>query len=267
MATQAQIKARVKECIELAKELYGFDVDYNDIDISFKSRGQAAASASCKVNRLTGEHHSFGLRFSTESANLDSDEMLNDTVPHEVAHLVCYWKPSLGKNHDYGWRRVCIGLGGTGNRTHSQVLTKGRYKSQYVYRTDSGYEITVGPKVHKSIQLGSIRITKATRERFGREHFVRHITPDEHRREHMKKVVEYRNSNGAKPASPKRPTPKKPASPKRATGGTSKKARANAIYLGEGGSKAACIARFMSELDMSAAGASTYYYNCRRELS
>jgi predicted SprT family Zn-dependent metalloprotease len=39
--------------------------------------------------------------------------MLEDTVPHEIAHFVCQVK-GLGKNHDEGWRKVCRELGGNG---------------------------------------------------------------------------------------------------------------------------------------------------------
>lgn len=275
MATQAQIKQRVRECIELAEELYGFDVDYNDIDITFKGRGQAAASAGCKINRLTGKRHSFSLKFSTESAALDSAEMLDDTVPHEVAHLVCYWNESLGKNHDYGWVRVCKALGGTGARTHSQTLTKAKYRKQYLYRTDNGDErIVKSAAKHNKIQRGARYQVRATREWYGKENFVRIISAEEHRQEHMKQVTEYRNAAGAPaaPASQKRPAPKKkPTSHKRparraarrSPGTPSKKDRAQNIYNATP-DKARCITRFMDELDMTKAGATTYYYNCKK---
>ena len=267
MATQAQIKAKVKECIKLAKELYGFDIAYKDIDITFKSKGQAAAQATCMENRVTKERHSFGLKFSTESASLDSNEMLNDTIPHEVAHLVCYWNDSLGDNHDYGWKRVCIALGGTGARTHSQVLTKGRYRTQYEYRLgNTGKTAKVGAKAHKNIQVrGCTYTNNKTRIKFGKDDFIRTISPEEHRREHQKKVVEYRNAGSPQipTSSPKRPT-RKPARRTPTTGSLSKKQQAMMIYKAET-DKSTIISRFMSELSMTAAGASTYFYNCRRE--
>lgn len=267
MATQTQIKAKVRECVKLAKDLYGFDVKYDDIKIEFKGKGQAAASAWWKATPFGRQ---YGLKFSTESANLDSNEMLNDTVPHEVAHLVCMADPTLGKNHDYGWKRVCIALGGTGARTHSQVLTKARYKAQYEYRLGStGQTTKVGPKIHKNIQVRLVTYThRATRVKFGKDDFVRKISSEEHRREHQKKVTEYRNAakgNEVPASSHKRPT-RKPAAPRvPTTGSLSKKDQAMSIYRVEGGNKATCISRFMSDLSMSKAGATTYYYNCRKE--
>lgn len=271
MATQAQIKAKVKECMALANELYDFDLKYNELDITFKSKGQAAGYAWWRGHRFDAPcDTSYGLKFSTESASLDSDEMLNDTVPHEVAHLVCMYNKRYGKNHDIGWKRVCIALGGTGARTHSQTLTKARYKAQYEYRLGtSGETSKVGPKVHKNIQVrGHIYTNNKTRIKFGKDDFIRKISSEEHRREHMKKVVEYRAAAGSPSiptSSPKRPT-RKPRAPRRTptTGSPSKKELAMIIYKAET-DKDTIINLFMSELNMTAAGASTYFYNCRRE--
>ena len=264
MATQTQIKAKVRECIALAKVKYGFAIKYSELDITFKSTGQSAA---CAWWRQRFGARTYGLKFSTESASLDSDEMLNDTVPHEVAHLVCMWNKSLGKNHDNGWVHVCIGLGGTGERTHSQVLTKGRYRAQYIYKTDSGAETKCGAKIHKKIQLyGATYTYKPTRESFGKSHYHRTVSSEEHRREHQKEVAAYRAAAGspAAPTSHKRPTPKQASHkrPTRSSGGQTKKVRAQAIYdrcpsTGRDG----IIAKFMSELDMTKAGANTYWYN------
>jgi predicted SprT family Zn-dependent metalloprotease len=42
------------------------------------------------------------------------DEEINlQTVPHEIAHFVCKVK-KIGKNHDKGWKEVCVKLGGDG---------------------------------------------------------------------------------------------------------------------------------------------------------
>ena len=44
----------------------------------------------------------------------------------------------------------------------------------------------------------------------------------------------------------------------------SKKERAAEIYRQESGNKSTTIARFISELQMSTAGATTYFYNCKK---
>ena len=259
MTHKIQIRDKIKQVVEMAERKYGFPIPYDRMTIEWKNKGNAAAAAWMQYGR-------YGLKISMESATLDMDEMLNDTIPHEVAHLVCFHNRSLGKNHNNGWKSVCRGLGGTGARTHSQVLTKAKYRSQYLYRTDSGAECKVGPKIHKACRLGGTRRLKRTNEVFGIDHFIRHITPEEHRREHAKEVAEYRNAAGspAAPTSHKRPTPKQASHkrPTRSSGGQTKKARAQAIFdrcpsTGRDG----IIAKFMSELDMTKAGANTYWYN------
>jgi hypothetical protein len=65
----------------------------------------------------------------------------------------------------------------------------------------------------------------------------------------------------------------KPAKPKavaksaktvvRLTGGPTKASRARVIFKDEKGDRAACIARFVSELSMSKASAQTYFYNIK----
>jgi hypothetical protein len=72
-------------------------------------------------------------------------------VAHEVAHLVCYARPDLGRKHDMGWKRVCVALGGDGKRTHSyDVVVKGRWD----YLTDLGNKVSVTKRYHVAVQAG-----------------------------------------------------------------------------------------------------------------
>ena len=34
------------------------------------------------------------------------EAMVSKAIPHEVAHIVTYYKPELGCNHDLGWQKV-----------------------------------------------------------------------------------------------------------------------------------------------------------------
>jgi len=121
--------------------------------IRFDLRGNAAGQAGKKGNALT-------LRFNVEAIELDWNDMFNDTIPHEVAHLVTYQKPGLGKNHNRGWQRVAIALGSTGNRTHELKLTPGRTSVKYKYVLPSGKELMLGAIRHKRIQNGHPYSTK-----------------------------------------------------------------------------------------------------------
>lgn len=262
---QQPIRDAVRKCVDLANEKYGFNVPMDNIRISFKTKGRAAGTACRRGSQ-------YYLEFSLESADIDIREMLEDTVPHEVAHLVCFFDYSLGRNHDRGWKRVCIGLGGTGNRTHTQQLTKAKYRAGYLYRASCGTEVVVGAKIHKKVQLfGSTRVLRKTRGTFGRDDFIRAKSPNEMRREHEAEVAAYKKvACGAAPAqeeSHNRPTP--PKRPARAASmyGKSKLDICRSIWneYHEHSSRQEMIAAFIAEAGCTKAGASTYYYKLTAE--
>jgi hypothetical protein len=83
----------------------------------------------------------------------EADEMIDETLPHELAHIVCYMKPELGRNHDSGWQRVCTSLGGNGNRTHSMEAVAGHGRT-YEYITDRGHPVRLNERRHAAVQAG-----------------------------------------------------------------------------------------------------------------
>ena len=56
-------------------------------------------------------------------------------ILHEIAHIICFINPRLGKNHDKGWKRVCLAIGGDGERCHEINLTpaRKRYLTRHIY--------------------------------------------------------------------------------------------------------------------------------------
>src|SRR5574337_453766 len=105
MQTQAQlILDKCNEVVAKARELYGLDL--SKVQIRMDLRGRAAGVAMRRGGIYT-------VRFNRDMMTREAfDHVLNNTVPHEFAHIVCFMNPSLGKNHDYGWARVCERLGG-----------------------------------------------------------------------------------------------------------------------------------------------------------
>lgn len=266
---QQPIRDAVRKCVDLANEKYGFNVPMDNIRISFKTKGRAAGTACRRGSQ-------YYLEFSLESADIDIREMLEDTVPHEVAHLVCFFDYSLGRNHDRGWKRVCIGLGGTGNRTHAQQLTKAKYRAGYLYRASCGTEVVVGAKIHKKVQLfGSTRVLRKTRGTFGRDDFIRAKSPNEMRREHEAEVAAYKKvACGAAPAaSNDRPTPPKRPE-KKAKPNMSRSASMKGATKIEmcrqiwneypNASRQEMLNAFMAEAGCTKAGAATYYNTIRK---
>lgn len=140
------IRARTQEVLERARQLYGVVIQPT---ISFNLTGRVAGWAGCKHcagGRL------YTLRFNQQMiAGKHFEDIMNETVPHEVAHLVCFARPDLGRNHDTGWRRVCLALGGNGKTRHEyDVVLAGGWD----YITDRGIKVTIGARHHARVMAG-----------------------------------------------------------------------------------------------------------------
>lgn len=159
------IMAKFKDVAAKAHHLYG--VNLSNAPVSFSLRGRVAGWATCKI--CAGEKQ-VGFRFNRDLImGKHYEDMLNSTIPHELAHGVCFLRPELGSDHDSGWKRVCISLGGTGDTKHN-------FEVQYVggsfdYITSTGKKVTISKHRHTKIQTGGMayrfrdggRINKASK--------------------------------------------------------------------------------------------------------
>jgi len=144
-----QIQERCKVAFAKAKELYGLDL--SNVGIRFDLKGRAAGMACMRGVR--GAPH-FYMRFNRDMLTREAFEhQLNNTVPHEVAHIVCFMNPKLGRNHDSGWESICIALGGTGLTRHQEKVVMGK-GTTYEYTTDRGHKVRIGDRHHKYVQGG-----------------------------------------------------------------------------------------------------------------
>ena len=125
-----QAVQRVEELINLANEKYNLQIPQPQV--SFNVKGYRVAGYARRVGPL------YFINLNAEACEKYPDEMMNDTIPHEVAHIVCFFHPALGKNHDAGWKRVCRAIGGSGSRTASMKLTPARNIRKWLYRDSCG---------------------------------------------------------------------------------------------------------------------------------
>jgi predicted SprT family Zn-dependent metalloprotease len=173
--TVALMKQKVDECIQKARTKYG--VTLADVDVRFDIRGHRIAG------QAGHRYGTFFLRFHPVACEQHLQEMLDEVVPHEVAHLVCYEKPLLGRKHNWGWKNVCIGLGGTGSRTHTlnlggpsmqDKLEAHKSRRPFIYLDSKGTERPVTSQLHKSIQFkGKAYIYRDNKGRIDRTCFLR----------------------------------------------------------------------------------------------
>lgn len=157
---------RHKQVIELAERLY--DIDLSDVGIRFDLKGRAAGMACRRGNQ-------YYVRYNSEACRKYFDEQANNTIPHEIAHIVCMKMPHLGKHHNAGWKRVCRSLGGDDSRCHNMRLTSGKTRYRYLYNVD-GEDLHIGPKVHRKIQHGSLSyFARRSKKRITHSHFIKKV--------------------------------------------------------------------------------------------
>lgn len=151
MTARTRIIQRVKEVCNTAQSLFG--IDLSNIQIVIRNCGKAAGKASClrHGSRVTDLKLILNSQLVNEH---DASKLIEEVIPHEIAHLICFVRPTLGKNHNRGWSQVCIQLGGSGERCHRYDLETARRTRKAVYDIN-GFLLDVGLTVHRRIQSGA----------------------------------------------------------------------------------------------------------------
>ncbi len=239
---QADYLAAIRKCFEKANQLFGTDFSLLNVDVDFNIKGRCAGRAyplrysTCKTK--------YRLSFNMEAIQKYKQGMTEDTIPHEVAHLVCFAQPNRGRNHDHGWKRVCRMLGGDDSRTHDMVLTKHREKQRVRFIYDvMGHEVAVGPVHHKRIQAGQEYTIRHPKH--GKTRIYASDWKDDAAKVKVSDTASWQDVN--------------------VNQAVSKQDRAKAIYKAtKGQARKDVIARFVSEVGMTPAGAATYYQNFKK---
>lgn len=149
---QQQIIDKCNQVIARVQQLYGMDL--SAVRISFDMRGRSAGQAGGRGYSQPAS--SYYVKFNRDMLHREAFEhLLNNTVPHEFAHVVCFMNPSLGKNHDAGWARVCQNLGGSGARTHREEVVYGNGRT-YEYTTDRGHKVRLSERRHSYVRSGGV---------------------------------------------------------------------------------------------------------------
>ena len=149
MSNIQTVRDAAADCIARAEKMYGLDM--SKVQVRFDLKGTAAGMAGMQGMRWAPTCY---LRFNTTMINgAGYAHVLNDTVPHEVAHMVCFMSPRLGKGHNSGWARVCRALGGSGETRHNEevVYAKG---NTYEYTCTQGTTARFSQQRHNKIQSG-----------------------------------------------------------------------------------------------------------------
>lgn len=143
-----QILDKVAALTVKARELWGHDAVPQNLRVYFDLRGRNAGQA-CREN---GQYY---MRFNVDMMQNESwSHIYNNTVPHELAHVICAWK-SWDRGHGRNWQRVCRALGGNAERCHSEPVKYANGRT-YVYTTSTGRTLIISQIRHRKIQRGIV---------------------------------------------------------------------------------------------------------------
>jgi SprT protein len=142
MSEEQILRQAVKTRWVQALNFYGLSLPQPLVDLSLKGRvaGQACLKRTRKVKFLkTAWTEDLSIRLNLGAYRLDPEEMINDTIPHEISHLIAtaLFPEKKIRPHGCEWQAVmadCFGIH-RARRTHQLELPRARQVGRYfVYR-------------------------------------------------------------------------------------------------------------------------------------
>lgn len=128
-----QFIAKVHEVMQKANEMYNINVN---LEVKVNVRGSRIAGVA---ERKWGTYR---VRLNPLFCQQHPQDMLEDTIPHEVAHIVCFALKCCD-GHGPNWKRIAKSLGCSGERTHSLSVLDPN-KTCYFAVFPNGEKIDIG---------------------------------------------------------------------------------------------------------------------------
>jgi len=279
---QARVSAHLAEKYELAKSVWGHKLEnYKLPTVRYAKKGTTAGTANIRGNVIN-----LNLVLLMENGQVFIDR----TVTHELAHLIDgylhpenYMRIRGRKSSPHGpdWKRVMRLLGAEPSRCHSYDTTNAKVqkspRAKYVWKCTD-------PRCGVDMDLGAIRHAKQLKATPGYGFYmgskgckVSHpkqfvgvrLTPNgiivPLTQQHVNSYAPIPSTSGTtrRYATVRQDHTNIPLS------GLSKRERTELIVnrmAAHGNTRGQIIDMLMSELDMSKAGAGTYYYNAKKAL-
>jgi predicted SprT family Zn-dependent metalloprotease len=167
----AVLQNRFYALIEKAEAL--FDVDLFHVELRLDLNGYSSLGQACR----RGEE--MYIRLNTQCVEHYFEDVLEDTLPHEVAHIVQFAKGNRG-SHASDWKHYCEALGGRptriaeGDYSLLKPARKTRMFQYFVSGTGERVELTIIR--HNKLQKGKVawysiggKANKITKECFVQE--------------------------------------------------------------------------------------------------
>lgn len=117
-----EVEEKVKEIVEWAKQNYPLNGQLDNIQIVYDLHGRVAGKACYGSNKI---------RVNPIALKLNYNDMLEKTIPHEVAHLIAYHIYNC-KDHSYDWKKVMVKMGLSPKRCHDYNLPYAKGGQRYL---------------------------------------------------------------------------------------------------------------------------------------
>ena len=139
----SQVRAKVLALVAKYENQTG--VKLPTIKVLFNLRGKVAGQAG----HVPGE--GWIIKINSDMMMNDSwDHIFNDTVPHELAHVICMYR-RIDSGHGYTWRSTCWFLGGSGSTYHQERVVYARGRT-FEYTTSNGRVVNISETRHRRVQ-------------------------------------------------------------------------------------------------------------------
>ena len=253
-AIKQKVTDKLKACIAIANKRYGIDVKFPNV--VYQKRGTTAGTAN---------YRTWTIDLNPVLLVENLDDFIEDTVPHELAHLVTNMVYPHAHKRVYGqkrsphgseWQSVMRVLGANPSRCHSYDTSNARTrtKASYDYKCNCcGQVIKLGPKRHAQEQRQPGWYNHGGCGRAAGKLTLVAKTPAA--TVHAKPVLPMMNLHQHVPPAPKSTAPE--------TG--SKLSRCYEIYKTYPTmARKDLIQQFVTRVGCTAAGASTYVANCKK---
>jgi predicted SprT family Zn-dependent metalloprotease len=153
MATdvQQQVNNKINECLKRGRQLFKAKVILDHI---IPSDSFTKSSGSAGWNKQLGWY----IKLSKKDLTHHLDYMLNEIIPHEVAHVICMWlhvnhMPMGDDGHGEAWTKVAKALGSSGEAKPLAPQFK------HSYKTSKGNMVKVNDEQHEDMQKRYKRYT------------------------------------------------------------------------------------------------------------
>lgn len=160
------LQRRVIDAWTQALNFYRLKQPLPEIDLSLKGRAAGQARWRWKKGRFTRPvMDQLCIRLNLDAYRLDMQEMLEETIPHEVAHLITQILHGYKKIAPHGaeWRAVmsdCFGIT-QARRTHDLTLPRARKVSRrFLYRCQCDREHLLTSIRHNRIRRGTVYLCR-----------------------------------------------------------------------------------------------------------